>query len=142
MGTAVQTVSNNIKALRDNSTPRVSQKRIGEAIGVRQPQVSLRLSGSQPWGLDELDQIAQLFRVPLTLLVDPDPGAVYRWLAEHGRIEVPDQDVTRSTCNHPYGSYVPRLFDPDEPGFVIDLRDHIVTQSTGKEPLALYANAS
>ena len=139
MHSARQSVSHNIKALMDNSVPRVSQKLVGELIDREQPQVSQRLRGHQPWTLDELEQIAEFFGVDITLLVDNDPHAVYRWLAENGRIDVRDRPGFTRTCNHPYGSQDPLPFDE---GYVIDLRDHIITPTHQNGPTALLVRAS
>lgn len=139
MRTARQTVSHNIKALMNNSVPKVSQRLIGELINVKQPQVSLRLQGQQEWGLDELEAIAEWFGVEITLLVDSDPLAVHRWLAENGTIDLRDKPIPSSSCSAVTRSNDPRLFDPDGPEVVIDLRDNRVAEITQDGPLALYA---
>jgi hypothetical protein len=142
MTAARLTVSHNIKALMDNSVPKVSQALIGDVIDLKQPQVSLRLHGRHPWGIDELEQIAEFFGVEITLLVDTDPNAVYRWLAEHGRIDLRDRPMPNRACNHPYGSNALHLFDPDELPTLIDLREPPVTDMTYEGPIVLLANAS
>lgn len=142
MTTARLVVSHNIRALMDNSVPKVSQALIGDVIELKQPQVSQRLHGRHPWGIDELEHIADFFGVEITLLVDPDPNAVYRWLAENGRIDLRDRPMPNRACNHPYGSNALHLFDPDEIPAFIDLRDPVVTNRNQNDSLALLANAS
>lgn len=142
MNAARLTVSRNIRALMDNSVPKVSQTLIGDVIELKQPQVSQRLQGRQPWGIDELEQIAEFFGVAITLLVDSDENAVYRWLAENGRIDLRDKRISPSNWNPTEGPFALRLFDPDGPDVVIDLRDHIVNNLIEAEPFALLADAS
>ena len=43
----------------------VSQRQIGEILGISQPQVSKRLLGSLPFDTAELDKIADAFGVPV-----------------------------------------------------------------------------
>jgi transcriptional regulator with XRE-family HTH domain len=45
---------------------RVSQKQLGEALGLAQPTMSKRMNGKIPFDLDELDAIAEFFDVPIT----------------------------------------------------------------------------
>ena len=138
MACSTLTVSNNIRVLMNNSMPRVSQERIAGVIDLEQPQVSKRMRGLQSWRLDELDKIAAFFDVELTLLVDSDPSAVYRWLAEHGAIDLRDEGESVSTCNHPSGSYALRLFDPDGLPDVA----HLPPRRTYEESPDLYVRAS
>lgn len=105
-----QRVSTNIRLLMNNSTPRVSQQTISDVIGLEQPQVSKRMRGLQDWRIGELEAIAKFFDVPFTLLVEPETSAVYRYLAEHGVIDLTDQDGPMNTCT--YGT---RSDDPELP---------------------------
>jgi predicted transcriptional regulator len=46
------------------------------------------------------------------------------------------------TWDDAYGSYEPRLFDPDEPAVVTDLSERIMARVDEIEPIALLQNAS
>lgn len=139
MTTARKSVSNNIRTLMNNASPKVTQTRLGEVIGREQPQVSQRLNARHPWTLDELEAIATFFDVEITLLVDPDPNAVFKWLAEHGSIELRDQQK-RTTAWSTETVHQPQLpFGPNGPDVVIDLRDHRMGDSRHDDARGLLA---
>lgn len=49
----------------------VTQTRLGEKLGLTQGPVSDRLTGRRPFNTDELEEIADLFDVPITELLPP-----------------------------------------------------------------------
>lgn len=45
---------------------RVSQKALGDVLGLSQPPMSKRMNGTQPFTVTELDRLAAYFDVPIT----------------------------------------------------------------------------
>lgn len=45
---------------------RCSQKELGQHLNLSQGSISNRLNGDVPWTIDELDQVAAKFDVPIT----------------------------------------------------------------------------
>jgi len=50
---------------------RMSQKRLGETLGMSQPTMSARMRGEVTFNLDELEAVAATFDVPITDLLPP-----------------------------------------------------------------------
>jgi hypothetical protein len=62
--------ASNVRAEMARSWPRVTQRDIGEALGIAHSAVSHRLTGRTPFDINELAVIAGLLGVDLSVLVD------------------------------------------------------------------------
>lgn len=65
---ASTTVAANVRA--EVARQRIAQVRIAEALGLPQPSVSKRLRGLTPFSIDELQGLAGLLGVPLSVFLD------------------------------------------------------------------------
>lgn len=74
-------IAGNILALMGRH--RVSQRRLGEVLGLTQPPLSKRLAGKVAFDMDEIEAIAAFFDVPVTDLFDDTPtlrGRHFTWI--------------------------------------------------------------
>jgi DNA-binding XRE family transcriptional regulator len=134
----VWTQGERMAKLRKSVRPRLSREEMAAYIGVADTTIT-------NWEHDKV-------RVPRSGMMayanrcSDDPETTLLWLEQGDVINLRDEQIPPSSCNHPFGSYALRLFDPDEPPAVIDLRDHLAAQIHQPEheigTLALLVKAS
>ncbi len=87
-------VSAEIRALMGRY--RVTQTQLAQVLGMSQSSLSARLSGSVPWDVDDLDKIAEHFKVEVIALFGSEFPLRRKWatLSDSGLSIVPDHDLT------------------------------------------------
>ena len=126
---------------------RVTDDELGQMLGKSRQTGWAKRHGTSRITWDDFDLLVLGFDVDkqVFLMEEADLEKWYartKWTGPKRPIATIDLRTDVCTCDHPYGSYALRLFDPDELPEVIDLRDHMVTHHHENESPRLYANAS
>lgn len=109
--------------------------------GVTQDQVAKRCDTTR----QQVSKWERGIAVPnvLELLYVADlTGYDVGYFTEDLLVDLRDRPGATSPCNNPNGSYDLRLFDPDGPDVVIDLRDHQMGDLVHVESRGLYAEVA
>jgi transcriptional regulator with XRE-family HTH domain len=83
-----EAVAEEIRALMGRR--RVSQTRLAKVLGMSQPSLSNRLTGGQPFDVDELFTLAEYFGVEVTALFGTSPKSAWNTADDVGQIGADD----------------------------------------------------